>query len=129
VTILGDDPVVARALELLLRSTGHDARFVADPADTRLDERLASLQLLLIAPEVSPQRAQALVCAADPARRTPVLELVPLSASARPRMVSQVSWPCGTERLVRAIDAALADSSPSDQSTARSADAPSAEEG
>jgi len=115
------DPVVGRALALLLRSSCYDARFLpmSSPNEPRLLEGV-ELLLLTLTPGLSVSRREALLKplqARAMASGIPVLELVVSTFKERvgeekrgaagdgPGRV--VSWPCSTEELKRRIDAAL----------------------
>lgn len=106
VAILGGDPVIGQALKLLVESSGHHARFVAEPIPDKPGE-LSGFGLLLLAPALSVEGRKALfdAVAATP-EKTPVLELVPEIVGARNLGERFITWPCGARRLGRAIDAA-----------------------
>jgi hypothetical protein len=115
VAICGD-PVVGRALALLLRGSLYDARFVATSS---LGEpgSLEGVRLLLLTPtwEMDADRREALVASlrdASDAVKAPILELTSDSGEARNgharlRPDHIVAWPCSTEELERRIQAAL----------------------
>jgi hypothetical protein len=115
-TILGD-PVVGRALMLLLRGSGYEAKFV--PASPLLSQHLwlkgSDLLLLTPTPELSPERREALVASLDEGTRftkMPVLELAtPFQETPKGAMEGErwhyVPWPCRIEELEGSIEAAM----------------------
>jgi len=107
------EPAVGRALVLLLRGSGYDARFL--PASS-LDASgaLASVRLLLLAPGLGSSRrgalSKVLENVSDGTAKMPVLRLVASPEEARERGEAPervVLWPCSTEELKRRIEAAL----------------------
>jgi hypothetical protein len=113
---ISGDPVVGRALVLLLRGYYYDARFLpvsslGEPGSLR------GIQLLLITPmpELSTGRRQALsesLASQTRATKMPILKLVASAKEARGKEARAgperlVSWPCRTEELKRRIEDAL----------------------
>ena len=116
VAICGD-PVVGRALALLLRSSLYDARFMTTSS---LDEpgALEDVRLVVLTPtwELNAGGCEALLASlrdrSDAPKVPPILELTSSSGGARNgharlRPDHTVSWPCSTEELERRIEAAL----------------------
>ncbi len=113
VVIFDGDPIVGRALKLLLRTADYSVKYVArDPL-----ERLGTLEgvrVLLLGPGWDIQSREAVVEAVgdapDPSRIS-VLELgfPPEGAGLEPERY--VPWPCRAEDLKRWVDAALLDES------------------
>lgn len=108
------DPVVGRALVLLLRRSVFDARFLSasslsDPAS------LEGVRLLLLTPtrDLGAERREALLASlrrASDITRAPILKLTSSSGAERNgdlRFEHTVSWPCSTEELERRIEATL----------------------
>lgn len=110
------DGVVGRILVLLLRSSGHEARFL--PASSSVQPAsLESIDLLVLTPTpgLSAERRKALLSSLrdiTEAARIPVLELVELGASseeppeggcARSEEWQAVPWPCEIKELERRI--------------------------
>lgn len=109
VVVFGGDAIVGQALELLLRSSDCNVKFLTEPY---LDEPglLDGAQILLLAPGLSAERREALLRLADGtaiAARIPVLELVSNTQGAHVGAGHLVPWPCRTEDLERRIKAAL----------------------
>ena len=111
------DPVVGRALVLLLQGPRYDARFV--PASSLGEPgTLEGVGLVLLAPtwELNGEGRDALLASlrgAPGAAEAPILELTS-SFSEAPRIGEvrvgsehTVPWPCSTEELERRIQAAL----------------------
>lgn len=93
------DPIVGRALVLLLRGARYEVRFLPDPADPA---DLEGVQLVLLTPGAEG------FADADYFRDFPVLELVSFGAGREPFPLRHlVPWPCHTEELRRRIEDAL----------------------
>jgi hypothetical protein len=110
VAILGGDPVMGEALEVLLQGAGYLARFLSEPDVAQLSALLADSQLLLIAPVVSAERRRVLldVITRPDMGRIPILELLPANGGERSVQGRPIlPWPCPTEELKQAIDATL----------------------
>jgi hypothetical protein len=115
VAICGD-PVVGRALTLLLRSCLYEARFL--PVSSLSEPgALEGVGLLLLTPtwDLDAEGRAALVASlrgASAAPAAPILELTSSTGEARNgvaplRPEHTVPWPCTTEELERRIQAAL----------------------
>jgi hypothetical protein len=111
------DPVVGRALALLLRSRLYDVRFL--PVSSFGEPgALEGVRLLLLTPtwDLDPERRAALLASlrgASSAAAAPILELTSSTWEARNgvaplRPDHTVPWPCSTEELERRIQAVLA---------------------
>lgn len=110
VIIFGEDPVVGRALETLLRSEGYCTRVLSKPAVKELGELLADSHLLLVAPPVSDERRGVLRAGmrGPAATGVAVLELVPTNGGEQlVQSEGAVLWPCSAKELKRAINSAL----------------------
>ncbi len=130
------DPVVGRALALLLRSCLYEVRFL--PVSS-LSEPVAleGVRLLLLAPtwDLDAERREVLLASlrdASAATGAPILELTSSTGEARNgiarlRPEHVVPWPCTTEELERRIHAALLAASAGSNGHVRSA-APEANE-
>ncbi len=108
------DPVVGRALVLLLQGPRYDVRFV--PASSLGEPGvLEGVGLVLLTPtwELNGEDRDALVAALKGAAETPILELTSSfseetrNGDARVGPEHAVPWPCSTEELERRIQAAL----------------------
>jgi len=110
------DPVVGRALELLLRGFNYDVRLL--PVSSLNEPGMLKgvrLMLLTLTHGLSSGRREALLRSigdAPDAARVPILELVASSEErrddeARPGRQHIVPWPCSTKELRRRIEAAL----------------------
>jgi hypothetical protein len=109
VVVVGGDAIVGRALELLLRGSGYDARFEAPPT---FDARgvLREAGLVLLAPGLDERDRGAVLSSVEAACHEgdlPVLELVSVIAPRSGKGHALVFWPCRTEDLEREIEAAL----------------------
>ena len=115
-TILGD-PVVGRALMLLLRGSGYEAEFVpASSLSQHLWLKGSDVLLLIPTPELSSEDREALVASLEKGTRAlklPVLELATPSSQETPKEGTEgerwhyVPWPCRIEELEGSIEAAL----------------------
>ena len=118
--VVCSDPVIGRALALVLRGSRYDARFLPlyPPGESG---SLEGVQLLLLgpAPRLSAGRREALSTLLKheaAAAGVTVLELVPASErDARGRSGRRVTWPCSAEQLMQRIEEAL---SPEPEGTA-----------
>jgi hypothetical protein len=114
--ILGD-PVVGRALMLLLRGSGYEAKFLpASSLSKQLLLKGSDLLLLTPTPELSGERREALVASLRERTRSaklPVLELAtpPSPEISKGAMEGEqwhyVPWPCSIEELERWTESAL----------------------
>jgi hypothetical protein len=109
VVVVGGDPIVGHALELLLCGSGYDARFRAlrgfDAKRT-----LREARLVLLAPGLDEWDRGTVLSSVEAAFHEggpPVLELVPAATSRPGEGHVLVPWPCRTEDLEREIEAAL----------------------
>jgi hypothetical protein len=108
------DPIVGRALALLLQGRRYDTRFVPLSSSGELGS-LEGARLLLITPTraLSNGRREAFVASLvsrAAAANVPILELVtPAGRTRAGRAEPQrsVPWPCSTEELERRVDEAL----------------------
>jgi hypothetical protein len=116
-SILGD-PVVGRALMLLLRGSGYEAKFL--PSSSLLSQQLplkgSDLLLLTPTPELSVERREALVALLrerTSSAKLQVLELATPLSQETPKGAMEgawwhyVPWPCGIEELEGSIEATL----------------------
>ncbi len=104
------EPVVGRALALVLRGRRYDTRFITAASAGEVAS-LESVRLLLLAPTpgLSAERREALLAALGEATAVagiPILELVSLPKRAEHRH-AQVRWPYSAKQLERCIEAAL----------------------
>ena len=121
------EPVVGRALVLLLRGFRYEARFLPAPSSSSPTEMSGSLEDILLVmvtptPSLSARQRENLLTSLEKEVETaqiPILELVVPTSSGRMQdeeegwagrgLKSAVPWPCGIEVLVRQIEAALSD--------------------
>jgi hypothetical protein len=118
VAIVGGDPVVGEALEVMLQAAGYRTRFVPESVmDELLGELLADSQLLLVAPTLSAEGRKALLeimLSSTMPVNFPILELLPANGGQHLQGAHIVLWPCSMEELKRAIDELLIDQGGSD---------------
>ncbi len=119
VIILGGDTVVGRALELLLRGSDCNAKFLSEVSDLEEPGLIEGTGLLLLAPGLDAERREAalgLVRQRKASRSVPVLELV---TNARTEKLADdhfvASWPCQMEDLQKRIKSLLAAGSHSER--------------
>jgi hypothetical protein len=108
------DPVVGRALVLLLQSAGHEAKFSSVLGSGRVvpPEALADIRLVLVTPLAgfSTGQREALLASLEEAKAKAgvlVLELAFASEETEDNSGRVVSWPCSIEKLSRRIEKAL----------------------
>jgi hypothetical protein len=110
VVVVGDDAIVGKALELLLRSAEYDVVFLTEPL-WEIPGSLDGTQLLVFAPPLSAHKRQAILVSMErdlAERSVPVLDLVAgASASQLGERHFVVPWPCHAEELRRHMEAAL----------------------
>jgi len=112
VAVLGGNPIVGRALELLLRGVGYDVRLLGHPGEEDLGALLEGSHLLLLAPTLDAATSGKIMDQIEGSAalaELPVLALVtaPSEDPLEGGRASQVPWPCRTAELAREIDAAL----------------------
>ncbi len=109
------DPVIGRALVLLIQSFRYDARFLP-VSSLREPGALEGIRLLLLTEVSSPGCREALLASleniASGAAEIPILKLVTSSEGTRDGAASVelrgvVPWPCSIEELEHRIEAAL----------------------
>jgi hypothetical protein len=108
--VVGGDPVIGGALEILLEAVGCHAGFILLPRVGQLGELLVDCQVLVLAPDLSYEYREALLdlmASSAALVKVPILELVPADGERAVQGAWVVSWPCPVEVLKRAIDAAL----------------------
>jgi hypothetical protein len=108
--VVGGDPVIGGALEIMLQATGCSVRFTLSPDLDRLGELVGDYQMLLVAPGLSYEYRKALLDAmagSAALAKVPILELVPADGERAVQRKWAVPWPCPVEKLKRAIDVAL----------------------
>jgi hypothetical protein len=110
VAILGGNPLVGRALELLLESAGYGVRLLEEPEAFEDPDLLAGVDVLLLGRGVSDERREEFLGAMASTLETatiPVLALSPGPAGALAAEDRLVPWPGRVEDLAREIDAVL----------------------
>jgi len=110
--IVDGNPVVARALKLLLQGAGYDVRSLEYPFEGDLGELLGDARLLLLPPTLGAEVREALVgeIKARPALASlPIVALVSAldEAPQSDGLAAYVPWPCRLEALTRHIEATL----------------------
>ena len=112
VAVLAENPIVGRALDLLLTGAGYDVRLVGHPTEGDLSVPLEGANLLLIAPMMDAETSRKIlddVGAMADLTALPVLALVtaPSGHPLEGGRARQVPWPCRTAELRREIETAL----------------------
>ncbi len=101
---------MGRSLEVLLQAAGYDTRFQREPLADELGALLTDSRLLLIAPSLSTESRKTLAdIAVGPAKKTPVLELLPTDGGKEVGIqgADAAPWPCSLETLKQRVRAAL----------------------
>lgn len=111
-TVVDGNPVVGRALAVLLERAGYEVRSLAHPFDGHPGEVLEETELLLLPPTLGREAREGLVnnLKGVPAlARLPVVALMAAGDEAplQDGVAAYVSWPSRIEALVEHIEAAL----------------------
>ena len=109
VAILSGDPLVGRALELLLKGAGYEVRLLAEPDAIRMEDLLHGVDVLMLDRSLTNGRREDILGALATTLETatiPVLSLSPGSEATSDEEDRVVPWPCKIEDLVREIEAA-----------------------
>jgi hypothetical protein len=113
VTIVGGDPAIGGALEVLLQAAGYRAWFLPEFEVDSLGELLGDTEILIFTPTLSIGRRKALLdVMRNPATlvKIPILELLPTNGGEQHLQEKhKVLWPCSMRELKRAIDDTLLD--------------------
>ena len=110
VAILSDNPLVGRALELLLESAGYEVRLLEEPAALRVGDSLDGVDIVLLGRGLGDGRREDFLSALASTLETatiPVLSFSPGPKGTRAEVDRLVPWPCRIEDLAREIEAAL----------------------
>jgi hypothetical protein len=116
--IVGGDPLVGHALELMLLSAGYSARFLEGISANGEADFFDGISLILIAPRSNDDDRKALLSclhnggSSTPSKtQVPVVELVATADRARAEeeglVARHVLWPCRVKDLKREIEGAL----------------------
>jgi hypothetical protein len=108
IAILGENPVVGKALETLLLSSDLGARFFIDyPAGSA--ERLDGARVALILPTSSTVRGKALMERIKSSPATADLQIIELITTPNEERNGHIRllWPCSLQELKGSIEAAL----------------------
>jgi DNA-binding response OmpR family regulator len=109
VAILSGDPLVGRALELLLQGAGYEVRLLEEPDASRVEDLLGGIDVLILDRGLTNGRREGFLGAMAGTLETatiPVLSLSPGSEGTSAEEDRVVPWPCKIEDLVREIEAA-----------------------
>lgn len=110
IAILGGDPVVGQALELMLEGAGYDARFLNGSFIDKPAELPEEVRLVILTPGLHPKGREVFLNSlesAPAAGKIPILELITASDRTRADRKVSVLWPCRLKDLKRKIEAAL----------------------
>jgi DNA-binding response OmpR family regulator len=109
VAILGGNPLVDRALELLLENAGYEVRLLEESEASEVEDLLEGVDVVLLGRGLSNGRREnflgALASTLEMAA-IPVLSFSPGPEGTSAGEDRLVPWPCRTEDLVREIEAA-----------------------
>ncbi len=114
------DPVICRALVLILRSPDYDVKYVPT-ASLGVSGSLAGVQVILVASERDNERRRTILELVEEAIGADQVHVLALSAAFenRPELRREhawadhkISWPCSTEKLKRRIEVAMIDCLP-----------------
>ena len=110
VAILGGNPLVGRALELLLESAGYKVRLLEEPEAFEDRDLLAGVDVLLLGRGVSDERREEFLGAMASTLETATIPVLALSPGPEGALAAEdrlVPWPGRVEDLAREIDAVL----------------------
>jgi DNA-binding response OmpR family regulator len=110
VAILSGNPMVGRALELLLERAGYEVRLLEESEALRAKDLLAGVEVLILGRGLSSDRREIFLSALASTLETaaiPVLSLSPGSDVTSAGADRVVPWPCRMEDLAREIESAL----------------------
>ena len=110
VAILGGNPLVGRALELLLGSAGYKVRLLEEPEAFEDPDLLAGVDVLLLGRGVSDERREEFLGAMASTLETATIPVLALSPGPEGGLAAEdrlVPWPGRVEDLAREIDAVL----------------------
>ena len=109
IAILGSDPVTGKALESLLASAEHAARYFSEYPEGDA-EPLEGARVALILPASSGRRQKALKAQIKNTPSTMNLPVIELTTPIDDGQSIVVPWPCSIEDLRRSIDRTLQNS-------------------
>ncbi len=116
------DPIICRALVLLLRAPDYDVRYLPTTS-LSVSGTLTGVQILLLALECDTERRRMILELLDRATDVDGIHILELTAAfeGRPewrrehtRADREIYWPCSTEQLKQRINTALTNSSLTD---------------
>ena len=110
VAILGGDPLVGRALKVVLGGACYDTRFLNGSFVYKPVELPEEVRLVILAPGLHNKGRERFLNRmenAPLAAKVPVLELVRASERERAEQLGYVLWPCRTNDLKQEIEAVL----------------------
>ena len=109
VAILGGDPLVGRALELLLEGAGYEVRLLAELDATGVEDLLHGVDVLILDRGLSDGRRGDFMGSLASTLETATIPVLSLSPGPEGNAAEEdrvVPWPCKIEDLVREIEAA-----------------------
>lgn len=111
IAILGGNPVVARALEILLRGVGYEVRFLGEPQAFEVEDLPEVVDVLLLGSDLSSEYREDFLGAMASALKTASIPILSFSLGLTGTLAGEerwlVEWPCRTEDLAKQIEAAL----------------------
>ncbi len=110
IAILGGNPVISRALGILLRSVGYEVRLLGEPEDYRAEELLEGVDILLLGSGLCDGYRETFLGDIARAWDTAVIPVLSFSPNLQGGLADAerlVQWPCTTESLAQQIEAAL----------------------
>jgi hypothetical protein len=110
VVILGDDPIVNRCLQLLLKGVGYEPLLSRGSNGRASEVELDGVDVALLGPALRDDRREAFLSSMKSSPATaciPVLTLSTVPKDAFTEDVGLVPWPCNIEDLERRIESAL----------------------
>lgn len=102
--------MAGRALEALLQGVGYDTRLIEDPPESRPEDLLEGVRLLLLAPTLSSESRDAVLSEMRGTLAAADIPVLTLSTGLREALGdgrAYIPWPCRIEDLTKKIDAAV----------------------
>ena len=109
VAILGGDPLVGRALELLLKGADYEVRLLTELDAVRVEDVLRGVDVLILDRGLSDGRREDFMGSLASTLETATIPVLSLSPGPEGNAAEEdrvVPWPCKIEDLVREIEAA-----------------------
>jgi DNA-binding response OmpR family regulator len=118
VAILSGDPLVGRALELLLRGADYEVWLLEEPDKSRVEDLLHGVDVVILDRSLSDGRREDFMGGLASTLETATIPVLSLSQGSEGEPTEGdrvVPWPCKIEDLVREIEAARSEAGSGEQ--------------